>query len=216
MGPKRSGAAAAGFGATCPLIFASGMVKMVLTSEEGWKDPRKKAREEQYSNRLPLKAFMLDQRSFRQIMGCFATGVAVVTTGGATRTAAGLTVNSLTSVSLEPPLVLFCLDRAAHVYPLFKASGHFAFNFLAEGQEAVSRHFADRHHNAQPKNILDKPQQKCPILRHTLGWILCRKAKVIKAGDHDIFIGEVIKAHKRGGSHNPLLYFHGRYRSIKA
>jgi flavin reductase (DIM6/NTAB) family NADH-FMN oxidoreductase RutF len=159
---------------------------------------------------------MLNSRSFRQIMGCFATGIAIVTTRDKDGASIGLTINSLTSVSLDPPLVLFCLDRKAHVYKTFKAADGFAFNFLAEGQEDVSRHFADYRHSPRPQHMWDKPQQDHPILRHTLGWMVCRKVKVTKAGDHDIFVGEVIKAHKRTEARDPLLYFHGRYCAIKA
>jgi flavin reductase (DIM6/NTAB) family NADH-FMN oxidoreductase RutF len=158
---------------------------------------------------------MISPSSFRQIMGCFATGITVVTTRGEQGVGVGLTVNSLTSVSLDPPLVLFCLERQAQLYPVFKAAKLFAFNFLAEGQEAVSRHFADRHHNPRPKNLWDKPQQGCPIMSGTLGWVVCRKQAVHRAGDHDIFVGEVLKLHKRSGHRDPLLYFHGRYRKIK-
>jgi flavin reductase (DIM6/NTAB) family NADH-FMN oxidoreductase RutF len=158
---------------------------------------------------------MIDSRSFRQMMGCFATGVSVVTARGDDGTGFGLTINSLTSVSLEPPLVLFCVDKKAQIYPDLKKAKLFAFNFLSEGQEAVSRHFADHHHNPKPKNMWDRPQEGCPILRQSLGWIICRRQAVYKGGDHDIFLGEVVKLHKRSGSLAPLLYFHGRYRKIK-
>lgn len=157
---------------------------------------------------------MLDSRSFRQIMGCFATGVAVVTTRQEDGTGVGLTVNSLTSVSLEPPLVLFCIDKSANLYPVFKTAKVFAFNFLGEDQEDVSRHFADHHHHPKPKNMWDRPQQGCPILKRSLGWIVCHKTAEYKGGDHQIILGEVIKLHKRSGPRDPLLYFHGRYRRI--
>ena len=157
---------------------------------------------------------VLDPRSFRQMMGCFATGIAVVTTRGDKGVGVGLTVNSLTSVSLDPPLVLFCLDKKAQLHPAFKAAKFFAFNFLSEGQEDVSRHFADHHHHPKPKNIWDRPQEGCPILRHTLGWIVCEKKAMYKGGDHTIFLGEVIKLHKRSHTDKPLIYFHGRYRAL--
>jgi 3-hydroxy-9,10-secoandrosta-1,3,5(10)-triene-9,17-dione monooxygenase reductase component len=159
---------------------------------------------------------MIDSRSFRQMMGCFATGVAVITLRRDDGTGAGLTVNSLTSVSLDPPLALFCVDKGAHLYPAFTAARMFAVNFLAEGQEGVSRYFADYHHNPKPKNMWDRPQESCPVLRHTLGWMVCRKARVYKGGDHDIFLVEAVKLHKRSGHRDPLLYFHGRYRGIRA
>jgi flavin reductase (DIM6/NTAB) family NADH-FMN oxidoreductase RutF len=158
---------------------------------------------------------MFDSRLFRQMMGCFATGVAVVTTRRTDGTGLGLTVNSLTSVSLEPPLVLFCIDKEAHLYPDFKNAELFAFNFLEEKEEAVSRHFADFHHNPKPDDLWDEPQENCPILKHGLGWIVCRKTATYPGGDHDIVVGEVIKLYKRTGHHDPLIYFHGRYRGVK-
>jgi flavin reductase (DIM6/NTAB) family NADH-FMN oxidoreductase RutF len=155
-----------------------------------------------------------DSRSFRQLMSCFATGITVVTARHKDGGPVGITINSLTSVSLDPPLVLFCLDRNAHVYPFFKKASIFAVNFLGEAQENVSRHFADFRNNPEPKNIWGRPQEGCPILRHTFGWMVCRKTEIYKGGDHDIFLGKVIKLHKRAGQGDPLLYFRGQYRSI--
>ena len=156
----------------------------------------------------------IDSLDFRQTMGCFATGVAVVTARDAELGAIGLTVNSLTSVSLEPPLVLFCLDKTAFLHKAFRRADVFALNLLAEGQEEISRHFADRHHHAEPKNIWDKPQKDCPILRGTLGWLLCRPQAFHKGGDHTIFVGEVIGLHRHAVAKEPLIYFHGRYRDL--
>lgn len=159
---------------------------------------------------------MPDSRSFRQLMGCFATGITVVTALDPQGKPIGLTVNSLTSVSLNPLLVLFCIDKKAQVYPIFKQSKSFAINMLSENQQDVSQHFADFRHHPKPPKLWDKPQQGCPILRQTLGWMVCRKKAVYKGGDHDIFMGEVTKLYKRSGQKDPLLYFHGRYRRIEA
>ncbi len=161
----------------------------------------------------------IDSAAFRQVMGCFATGIAVVTAQNAEMGAFGLTVNSLTSVSLDPPLVLFCLDKSAHLHKVFRASACFAINILARGQENISRHFADRHHNAAPKNMWAAPKktaapQTAPILRGTLGWALCRAHAHYKGGDHTIFVGEVIDLHKNASAVEPLLYFHGCYREM--
>ena len=158
----------------------------------------------------------VDSASFRQIMGCFATGIAVATARNNELGSFGLTINSLTSVSLDPPLLLFCLDKSAHLHDAFRKSDIFAVNLLAQGQEDTSRHFADRHHHAAPKNMWDRPQKNCPILRGTLGWALCRRHALYKGGDHTIFVGEVIDLYKRAGSKEPLLYFHGRYREMAA
>jgi flavin reductase (DIM6/NTAB) family NADH-FMN oxidoreductase RutF len=156
----------------------------------------------------------IDNTSFRQVMGSFATGIAVITAQNAELGMFGLTVNSLTSVSLDPPLALFCLDKTAQLYKAFRSADLFAINLLAADQENVSRYFADRHHNAKPKNLWDKAAQNCPLLRGTLAWALCRPQAFYKGGDHTIFLGEVIALYKRVGSKEPLLYFHGRYREM--
>ena len=149
-------------------------------------------------------------------MGCFTTGVAVVSARDADLGPFGLTINSLTSVSLDPPLVLFCLDKSAFLHAAFRRAELFAINILAEGQENISRHFADRRHHAMPKNMWDRPKQDCPILRGTLGWALARPYASYKGGDHTILVGEVIDLHKRGGTKEPLVYFRGRYRDLAA
>lgn len=157
---------------------------------------------------------MPDSHAFRQLMGCFATGITVVTIEDPERGPVGITINSLTSVSLKPPLVLFCLEKSAQVYPMFKKATRFAVNILGAKQEEISRHFADRHHHKNRPLPWDKPQKSCPILRGTLGWMVCEVTATMKGGDHTIFLGKVIALKKRGGANKPLLYFHGRYKGI--
>ena len=158
---------------------------------------------------------MLDSRSFRQFMGSFATGITVVTAYNADKQPVGITINSLTSVSLNPPLVLFCLEKEAHLYKVFKQAKYFAINILGEGQEDISRYFADYRRNPKPAQLWDKPQKGCPALKGTLGWMVCKKTKVYAGGDHTIFLGETIALNKRGATKAPLLYFHGKYWKIK-
>jgi len=117
-------------------------------------------------------------------------------------------------VSLDPALILFCLDKTAFLYKAFRRADAFAINFLAQGQEDLSRHFASRHSHSKPKNMWATPQQDCPILRGTLGWVLCHPQAHYKGGDHTIFVGEVVDLHKRAGTKEPLVYFHGRYRDL--
>lgn len=155
-----------------------------------------------------------DSRSFRRWFGGFATGITVVTARHPDGGPMGITINSLTSVSLEPPLLLFCLDRKAHVYKPLRSAREFAVNILGEKQELVSRHFSDFRHHPAPPDIWDRPQGNCPVLRHTLGWMICRRVSIHKAGDHDIIIGKTIALHRRSGNLKPLLFFHGRYRRI--
>jgi flavin-dependent trigonelline monooxygenase, reductase component len=155
-----------------------------------------------------------DQSSFRRWCGGFATGVTVVSVQDRAGNPRGITINSFTSVSLEPPLVLYCLVRSARIYPLLRHAPHFAVNILSEGQEFLSRYFADPRRHAVPENIWEGVRQKCPILRHTLGWMICKRVAIHKAGDHDIITGRTVVLHRRSGTLKPLLYFHGRYRKI--
>ncbi|MGE3622506.1 MAG: flavin reductase family protein [Bdellovibrionales bacterium] len=155
-----------------------------------------------------------DPRSFRSWFGGFATGVTVMTAKDRKGGIAGITINSLSSVSLDPPLALFCLVRTAHVYPAFRRAPHFAINILGEDQEFLSRYFADPARHAVPPDIWDRNQKGCPVLKHTLGWMICRRSAIHKAGDHDIFVGKTVALHKRSGNLKPLLYFHGRYRKM--
>ncbi len=161
----------------------------------------------------------IDERSFRHWFGGLATGVTVMTARTPDKKPAGITISSITSVSLEPPLMLYCLERDAHAYPIFRKTKYFAVNILAEGQEYLSRHFADPRHHSVPDNIWeddkDAARKNCPILRHTLGWMICERYAVHKAGDHDIIVGKTIGLHRKSGNDKPLLYFHSRYRTIQ-
>lgn len=158
---------------------------------------------------------MINPRSFRHMMGRFATGVTVVTTHTPQGEAVGLTVNSFTSVSLDPPLVSFCLDKKAHLFPVFRQAQFFAINILSENQINISQHFANHHRFPAPPRMWGRPQEGCPVLSKSLGWILCRMTATYKGGDHSIFLGEVIKMSKRSPDINPLLYFQSSYREIK-
>ena len=151
-------------------------------------------------------------KNFRQTMGCFTTGVAVVTAHDAALGAVGLTINSLTSVSLQPPLLLFCLDKNAHLYRALRRADLFAINILADGQHDVSAFFA-RRDQPKPKNLWGAARRDCPILRNTLAWALCKPYKYYAGGDHTIFVGEVIDLGKPAAK-QPLAYFQGGYRPL--
>jgi len=155
----------------------------------------------------------IDPAAFRQIMGRFATGIAVVTAQDAALGKIGLTVNSLTSVSLDPPLILFCIDKRVHIHQALKNAGSFAVNLLARGQEDISRHFASRHSPA-PKGMWEaKLKKNCPILRGTLGYALCAPRAFYKGGDHTIFLCEATEM-KKNAADEPLLYFQGTYQDL--
>lgn len=162
----------------------------------------------------PARPASLDSKHLRQWCSGFATGVAVITLKDKTGARRGITVNSLTSVSLDPPLMLFCLARSAGIAPAFRAAPRFAINILAEDQEALSRHFANPQHNPAPDDLWERDRRGCPILHHTLGWMVCEKTAIHRGGDHDILVGRTVALLKRSTNPKPLLYFHSRYRRL--
>jgi flavin reductase (DIM6/NTAB) family NADH-FMN oxidoreductase RutF len=147
----------------------------------------------------------------RRIMGRFATGVTVVTAYLGEQIY-GMTANAVTSLSLNPPLVLVAVDRQAAMHASLVESRCFAVNILAAEQEPLSRRFAMRG----PKEIADlrwiKAATGAPVLADALGFVDCRLADILPGGDHDIFIGEILAGDARDGS--PLLYFGGKYRRL--
>ncbi|HEX8569844.1 MAG TPA: flavin reductase family protein [Caulobacteraceae bacterium] len=159
---------------------------------------------------LPTAAFT--PRQLRDAFGCFATGVTVLTTLDEGRPV-GLTANSFTSVSLDPPLVLFCLDRRSTSLPAFERAEHLAVNVLHAGQEALSMRFSRR----EPDRFADTPwvpgRAGMPLLADAMAVFECRRESVEDAGDHRLFLARV-EAVACDASYDPLVFFHGRYRSV--
>ena len=154
-----------------------------------------------------------DARTLRDALGCFATGVTVVTCLGADGEPAGLTVNSFTSVSLTPPLLLVCLaKRAASAGALIEAS-HFAVNVLQTGQQPASIRFSTRDEDRFGATPWECGEAGAPILADSLGVFECERHAVHDGGDHHILIGQVVKA-SFDTSLDPLLYFRGKYRRL--
>ena len=154
-----------------------------------------------------------DARTLRDALGCFATGVTVVTCLGADGEPAGLTVNSFTSVSLTPPLLLVCLaKRAASAGALIEAS-HFAVNVLQTGQQPASIRFSTRDEDRFGVTPWECGEAGAPILTDSLGVFECERHAVHDGGDHHILIGQVVKASFDAGL-DPLLYFRGKYRRL--
>jgi flavin reductase (DIM6/NTAB) family NADH-FMN oxidoreductase RutF len=152
-----------------------------------------------------------DPATQRKIMGHFATGVTVVTTGGAAG-AHGLTANAVASLSLDPPLVLVAVDKKAHSMDFLKANRCFAINILTLEQEAISRRFA----TPGPKDFHDLAvrtgETGAPILADCLAFIDCHVVDILPGGDHDIFIGQIVAGELHEG--DPLLYYSGKYRRL--
>ena len=148
---------------------------------------------------------------FRQVMGNFATGITVVTTRDANGNPYGLTVNSFTSVSLDPVLVLVCLDNRLSGLDSFKNSKHFGVSILSDRQEDISRMFAKKD-SERPSSIYFEGKLGLPLIRQSLAVMECEVKNVYAGGDHQIFLGEVMAAEVLH-EHGPLMYFRGKYRS---
>jgi flavin reductase (DIM6/NTAB) family NADH-FMN oxidoreductase RutF len=156
------------------------------------------------------------QAEFRRAMGSFATGVTVITVDYAGEVH-GMTANAFTSVSLDPLLVLVCVDHRARTHTHLHARKRFGVNVLAETQRAVSEYYADpspTHQNAEREAgaRFDRTQHGTPVLHGALAYLECRLHTAQDAGDHTIFIAEVEDVVVREG--DPLLYFRGEYRQI--
>lgn len=155
----------------------------------------------------------VDRRAFRDALGCFATGVTVVTSVTPQGELLGITANSFNSVSLDPPLVLFSLDRSAYSLKAFQESGCFAINVLREDQVALSSNFArplsDKWHGV----AYELWDTGSPILKDALASFECRTHSVYDGGDHLIFVGRVLRLRSQTEG-QPLLFFRGAYRRI--
>ena len=154
-----------------------------------------------------------DARTLRDALGCFATGVTVVTCLGPDGKPAGLTVNSFTSVSLDPPLLLVCLAKKAASAAALIEAPHFAVNVLQTGQQPASIRFATRDEDRFGATPWACGEAGAPILAESLGVFECERHAVHDGGDHHILIGQVVKA-SFDASLDPLLYFRGKYRRL--
>ena len=150
----------------------------------------------------------VDKAEFRRALGHFAAGVTVVTANfqGAN---SGITVTAFSSLSLEPPLVLICIDKKARMHDRLPSGGHFAVNMLADDQELVSREFASS--KADPFQTIGYHEGAtgAPLIRGAIAAVECKIVDRLEGGDHAIIIGQVEATHVREGK--PLLYFRGGY-----
>lgn len=156
----------------------------------------------------------IDPLLFRQLLGCFPTGVAVITTTAANGQPAGLTCNSFSSVSLEPPLVLFSLRKASSLVSTFAGAEAFAINILSQQQDALSGRFASSKIADKFEGVAwRKGPLGMPIIDDCLVSFECSVFARHEAGDHDIFIGEV-KHMGQGCADQALVYYKGAYRML--
>ena len=160
----------------------------------------------------------IDATAFRKALGQFASGVTVVTTTHE-GTPYGMTASAFTSVSLDPPLVLFCADKRARSGTMVGPAGIFAVNVLAENQQDFSNLFAgkgtDDERSEKLAQIGKVAETGAPILPDVVAWLDCRLHQTIDAGDHLIYIGLVL-ASGIATDTRPLLYWHGNYRRLES
>jgi flavin reductase len=159
-----------------------------------------------------------DGREFRSTMGLFATGITVVTASSGSPH--GMTANAFTSVSIDPPLVLVCVGREAVMHQHILAAGTFGVSVLGAGQEGVARYFADRRRplgQAQFDAVdwVPGPLTSAPLLGGSMAWMECALRDAHPAGDHSIFIGEVMDL-SRGDAGDALLFYRGAFRQLES
>ncbi|HEX2208377.1 MAG TPA: flavin reductase family protein [Longimicrobium sp.] len=154
---------------------------------------------------------MIDESEYRRVIGHFATGVAVVTSCRPDGSPAGLAVSAVSSVSLDPTLVLVCVGRGSETHAFIESAGYYAINLLEEGRgETLARRFAGG--GGEEKFLgtaFHAERTGAPVLDEALAWMDCRVTAALPGGDHTIFIGEVLAADARQGT--PLLYYRGGY-----
>ena len=157
----------------------------------------------------------VDAQEFRGVMGHFATGVTVITTHDGKGELFGLTANAVSSVSLNPPLVLCCIDKGAESYAAFGSSRVFAVNILSSEQEVVSRNFAKSGGDKFAGVGYRLGGTGAPLLHDVLAHLECEVRYDFDCGDHTIYVGEPIDM-AMDQETDPLLYFRGGYRNLRA
>ena len=152
----------------------------------------------------------MESSEFRRILGHWVSGVAVVATRTAQDKLCGLTANAIASVSLEPPLVLVCVEHNADSHVCIRESAVFSVNILDSTQERVARRFAAWEIDTKFEGLaFHAAVTGAPILDDALAWVDCRVWAEHEAGDHTIFVGEVVAGDAREGT--PLMYYRGGY-----
>jgi len=146
---------------------------------------------------------------FRRALGHFATGVTVVTTSDGDGRPTGLTASAFSSVSLDPPLVLVCVDHKSQSYPALLERGRFAVNILRRDQQPVSRRFASTRLDKFDEVAFRVSELGLPLIEEALTQLECVTVSTHVEGDHTIFVASVERAHVSAGE--PLIYYRGQY-----
>lgn len=154
----------------------------------------------------------IDPQELRRVLGHFATGVTIITTRDKDGAPFGLTANAFTSLSLNPPLVVVCVDKTAQCYGCFHESKVFAVNFLSEDQEELSRRFATKNSAKFAGLEWYEGSNGAALIEGAMGHIECRIVQTHDGGDHTIMVGEIVSASASGD--RPLIFFKGKYQRL--
>ena len=155
---------------------------------------------------------MIPPDDFRRVLSHFATGVTLITTLDGDARPTGLTASAFTSVSLQPPLVLVCVDHKAQCFPAILTAGRFAVNILGAEQEHLSRRFASARTDKFDGVTYEVSARGLPLIAGALARLECTTMSTHAEGDHTIFVGRVDGADVSAGE--PLLYFRGTYNRL--
>ncbi len=156
----------------------------------------------------------MEDRAFRRALGEFSTGVAVVTARSRGGELIGMTMSSFNSVSLDPPLVLFSVDRKARSLPAMLEAGGFVVNILARDQEQISNQFARALSNKWDQVKTSVGHAEAPLISGALAHFECAPFGNHDGGDHVIFVVRVVRYALRDEPAAPLIFFRGRYRDL--
>ena len=156
----------------------------------------------------------VNDREFRNALGCFATGVTVITALGPSGELLGNTVNSFSSVSLDPPLILWCMGRHAMSLKNYLSTESFAVNILSSSQRSLSNQFAKAGADKWTGVAYETWNSGCPILKSAMAVFECQTRHTYMGGDHVIFVGEVMTA-AFDATLEPLVFFQGKYRTVQ-
>jgi 3-hydroxy-9,10-secoandrosta-1,3,5(10)-triene-9,17-dione monooxygenase reductase component len=148
---------------------------------------------------------------FRKTLSRFATGVAVGLTQDSKARFYGVTLNSLTSVSLEPPLILFCLKSTSESCFLFQESKQFSLNILSSNQSALARRFAHKEQKWCKEDEVTVTSYGLPKLHGCIAYLYCRLESVMQAGDHKIFLCRVLGLETDEVDQKPLIFYHSQF-----